>query len=87
MNRNGVTQDTLRLRWHSICLCQRLYVFRILTLSLFLILYAWYIIFSGIISAFSQKKGVKRDSGVKYARGQNRKAASFRYGQTTASHG
>ncbi|OZH59090.1 hypothetical protein CFB03_10815 [Salmonella enterica subsp. enterica serovar Typhimurium] len=41
MNRNGVTQDTLRLRWHSICLCQRLYVFRILTLSLFLILYAW----------------------------------------------
>lgn len=36
MNRNGVTQDTLRLRWHSICLCQRLYVFRILTLSLFL---------------------------------------------------
>ncbi|EMR52693.1 hypothetical protein A671_00131 [Salmonella enterica subsp. enterica serovar Dublin str. DG22] len=41
MNRNGVTQDTLCLRWHSICLCQRLYVFRILTLSLFLILYAW----------------------------------------------
>ncbi|EBX9478096.1 hypothetical protein DUA64_06890 [Salmonella enterica subsp. enterica serovar Abony] len=41
MNRNGVTQDTLRLRWHSICLCQRLYVSRILTLSLFLILYAW----------------------------------------------
>ncbi|CAK4057771.1 hypothetical protein [Salmonella enterica subsp. enterica serovar Rissen] len=41
MNRNGVTQDTLRLRWHSICHCQRLYVFRILTLSLFLILYAW----------------------------------------------
>ncbi|HFZ8107753.1 TPA: hypothetical protein ACIPBB_001151, partial [Salmonella enterica subsp. diarizonae serovar 61:l,v:z35] len=41
MNCDDVAQGTLRLRWHSICLCQRLYVFRILTLSLFLILYAW----------------------------------------------
>ncbi len=39
--------------------------------------------FQGIISAFSQKKGVKRDS-IKYARGQNRKAASLDMGKTTS---